>query len=299
MHQQRTQNPHSTEAIRERGRTRTVHPPSRDSGEFRMRARSVSRDYSRGENYHQRGTSQTRAPVMFHKKKTEALLVPPAPKDICPTLKKGFLCDSNFCRKDHHLEGLTDRELLLLIARKTSGLVDPSVCASAPKDARLAHPTAEDFDQQSGPKMTLSLVLRIIEYWAEKDLRNIDDSKLRALLTLCAVTTRKFSKSQLSLLCDAHLRRESLGQDQSESVLEVYQKLHSDKGGHFEAALWQQWDRQSLVMFITAFLNIAPQLPCESSAVVISSLKLLIPAAEHNTTGSSPTTPSWSDAADS
>lgn len=133
------------------------------------------------------------------------------------------------------------------------------------------------------------------EHWARQDIRTIEDSKLRALLTLCAVMTRKFSKSQLSLLCETHLRREGLGQDQAEPVLEVYQRLHSDKGGSFEAALWQQWDRQSLIMFITAFLNIALQLPCESSAVVVSGLRTLVPQSDNEEASTNPGTCSWSD----
>nr|3V7O_A Chain A, Minor nucleoprotein VP30 [Reston ebolavirus - Reston (1989)]3V7O_B Chain B, Minor nucleoprotein VP30 [Reston ebolavirus - Reston (1989)] len=131
--------------------------------------------------------------------------------------------------------------------------------------------------------LTLAVLLQIAEHWATRDLRQIEDSKLRALLTLCAVLTRKFSKSQLGLLCETHLRHEGLGQDQADSVLEVYQRLHSDKGGNFEAALWQQWDRQSLIMFISAFLNIALQIPCESSSVVVSGLATLYPAQDNST----------------
>nr|AGB56779.1 VP30 [Zaire ebolavirus]AGB56815.1 VP30 [Zaire ebolavirus] len=283
------------EASYERGRPRAARQHSRDGHDHHVRARSSSRENHRGEHRQSRSASQVRVPTVFHKKRVEPLTVPPAPKDICPTLKKGFLCDSSFCKKDHQLESLTDRELLLLIARKTCGSVEQQLNITAPKDSRLANPTADDFKQEEGPKITLLTLIKTAEHWARQDIRTIEDSKLRALLTLCAVMTRKFSKSQLSLLCETHLRREGLGQDQAEPVLEVYQRLHSDKGGSFEAALWQQWDRQSLIMFITAFLNIALQLPCESSAVVVSGLRTLVPQSDNEEASTNPGTCSWSD----
>nr|ALT19764.1 minor nucleoprotein VP30 [Tai Forest ebolavirus]AWK96628.1 minor nucleoprotein [Tai Forest ebolavirus] len=283
------------EVVHERGRSRISRQNTRDGPSHLVRARSSSRDSYRSEYHTPRSASQIRVPTVFHRKKTDLLTVPPAPKDVCPTLKKGFLCDSNFCKKDHQLESLTDRELLLLIARKTCGSTEQQLSIVAPKDSRLANPIAEDFQQKDGPKVTLSMLIETAEYWSKQDIKNIDDSRLRALLTLCAVMTRKFSKSQLSLLCESHLRREGLGQDQSESVLEVYQRLHSDKGGNFEAALWQQWDRQSLIMFITAFLNIALQLPCESSSVVISGLRMLIPQSEATEVVTPSETCTWSE----
>ncbi|ACI28625.1 minor nucleoprotein [Bundibugyo virus] len=283
------------DSFHERGRSRTIRQSARDGPSHQVRTRSSSRDSHRSEYHTPRSSSQVRVPTVFHRKRTDSLTVPPAPKDICPTLRKGFLCDSNFCKKDHQLESLTDRELLLLIARKTCGSLEQQLNITAPKDTRLANPIADDFQQKDGPKITLLTLLETAEYWSKQDIKGIDDSRLRALLTLCAVMTRKFSKSQLSLLCESHLRREGLGQDQSESVLEVYQRLHSDKGGNFEAALWQQWDRQSLIMFITAFLNIALQLPCESSSVVISGLRLLVPQSEDTETSTYTETRAWSE----
>nr|ARU80325.1 VP30 [Reston ebolavirus]ARU80333.1 VP30 [Reston ebolavirus] len=282
------------EHSRERGRSSNMRHNSREPYENPSRSRSLSRDPNQVDRRQPRSASQIRVPNLFHRKKTDALIVPPAPKDICPTLKKGFLCDSKFCKKDHQLDSLNDHELLLLIARRTCGIIESNSQITSPKDMRLANPTAEDFSQGNSPKLTLAVLLQIAEHWATRDLRQIEDSKLRALLTLCAVLTRKFSKSQLGLLCETHLRHEGLGQDQADSVLEVYQRLHSDKGGNFEAALWQQWDRQSLIMFISAFLNIALQTPCESSSVVVSGLATLYPAQDNSTLSEATNDTTWS-----
>ncbi|AAU43888.1 minor nucleoprotein [Sudan ebolavirus] len=280
---------------RERGRSRNSRADQQNSTGPQFRTRSISRDKTTTDYRSSRSTSQVRVPTVFHKKGTGTLTVPPAPKDVCPTLRKGFLCDSNFCKKDHQLESLTDRELLLLIARKTCGSTDSSLNIAAPKDLRLANPTADDFKQDGSPKLTLKLLVETAEFWANQNINEVDDAKLRALLTLSAVLVRKFSKSQLSQLCESHLRRENLGQDQAESVLEVYQRLHSDKGGAFEAALWQQWDRQSLTMFISAFLHVALQLSCESSTVVISGLRLLAPPSVNEGLPPAPGEYTWSE----
>ncbi|AER23676.1 minor nucleoprotein [Cuevavirus lloviuense] len=209
-------------------------------------------------------------------KRVEQSLVPPAPKDICPTLKKGYLCDSQFCKKDHNLEQLTDHELLLLVARQS--------CISSPaareipraKDCRLATPSLCDYQQHNQESLTLNRLCEIAQAWASMTWEDIDDKQLRALLTLSAVLVRKHSKSQLSALCENHVRREALAQDQASIVLEVYQKLHSDKGGKFEAALWQHWDRGSLTLFIHAALRAGTTIPCESSAIVVASIMSLL-----------------------
>nr|7XIV_A Chain A, Nucleocapsid protein,Minor nucleoprotein VP30 [Cuevavirus lloviuense]7XIV_B Chain B, Nucleocapsid protein,Minor nucleoprotein VP30 [Cuevavirus lloviuense] len=153
---------------------------------------------------------------------------------------------------------------------------DEELLPPAPKyNTKTSEQEPGDWKQPT-ESLTLNRLCEIAQAWASMTWEDIDDKQLRALLTLSAVLVRKHSKSQLSALCENHVRREALAQDQASIVLEVYQKLHSDKGGKFEAALWQHWDRGSLTLFIHAALRAGTTIPCESSAIVVASIMSLL-----------------------
>nr|6YDR_A Chain A, Minor nucleoprotein VP30 [Dianlovirus menglaense] len=118
--------------------------------------------------------------------------------------------------------------------------------------------------------LTLENLGDILKYLNSADLTTLDEVSMRAALSLTCAGIRKTSRSMINTLTEQHVSAENLSPDQTQIIKQTYTGIHLDKGGNFEAALWKNWDRRSISLFLQAAISVLNTTPCESSKSVIS-----------------------------
>nr|QIC36356.1 viral protein 30 [Orthomarburgvirus marburgense] len=231
------------------------------------RARSMSSTRSSTESSPTNHIPRARPPSTFNLSKP-----PPPPKDMCRNMKIGLPCTDLTCDRDHDLDNLTNRELLLLMARKMLPNTDkvfksPQDCGSP----SLSKGLSKDKQEQTKDVLTLENLGHILNYLHRSEIGKLDETSLRAALSLTCAGIRKTNRSLINTMTELHINHENLPQDQNGVIKQTYTGIHLDKGGQFEAASWQGWDKRSISLFVQAALYVMNNIPCESSISVQAS----------------------------
>ncbi|ABS17559.1 virion protein 30 [Lake Victoria marburgvirus - Ci67] len=234
---------------------------------YHPRARSMSSTRSSAESSPTNHIPRARPPPTFNLSKP-----PPPPKDMCRNMKIGLPCTDPTCNRDHDLDNLTNRELLLLMARKMLPNTDKTFrslqdCGSP----SLSKGLSKDKQEQTKDVLTLENLGHILNYLHRSDIGKLDETSLRAALSLTCAGIRKTNRSLINTMTELHINHENLPQDQNGVIKQTYTGIHLDKGGQFEAALWQGWDKRSISLFVQAALYVMNNIPCESSTSVQAS----------------------------
>ncbi|ABA87128.1 VP30 [Marburg virus - Musoke, Kenya, 1980] len=234
---------------------------------YHPRARSMSSTRSSAESSPTNHIPRARPPSTFNLSKP-----PPPPKDMCRNMKIGLPCADPTCNRDHDLDNLTNRELLLLMARKMLPNTDktfrsPQDCGSP----SLSKGLSKDKQEQTKDVLTLENLGHILSYLHRSEIGKLDETSLRAALSLTCAGIRKTNRSLINTMTELHMNHENLPQDQNGVIKQTYTGIHLDKGGQFEAALWQGWDKRSISLFVQAALYVMNNIPCESSISVQAS----------------------------
>nr|WMZ41127.1 minor nucleoprotein VP30 [Dehong virus] len=276
--------------VRGRSRQRTQHTGdnlpivnlntiSQNTRKEQRRSRSVSMQRNSSDYTLPSSQNRVRGNQSFNLSKP-----PPPPKDICKNLKMGLLCLDDKCEKDHNLDNLTNREILLLIAKKTLPKVEiTNIFSKNCGSIALSKGLSKNKQDANKETLTLENLGQILNYLHRSDISKLDEESLRAALSLTCAGIRKTNRSMINTMTEAHLSNENLPQDQMHGIKQTYTGIHLDKGGQFESALWRGWDQKSIALFVQAALNILNQIPCESSGNVQAAYDhFILPSRDNN-----------------
>nr|5T3W_A Chain A, Fusion protein of Nucleoprotein and Minor nucleoprotein VP30 [Marburg virus - Musoke, Kenya, 1980]5T3W_B Chain B, Fusion protein of Nucleoprotein and Minor nucleoprotein VP30 [Marburg virus - Musoke, Kenya, 1980]5T3W_C Chain C, Fusion protein of Nucleoprotein and Minor nucleoprotein VP30 [Marburg virus - Musoke, Kenya, 1980]5T3W_D Chain D, Fusion protein of Nucleoprotein and Minor nucleoprotein VP30 [Marburg virus - Musoke, Kenya, 1980]5T3W_E Chain E, Fusion protein of Nucleoprotein len=145
-------------------------------------------------------------------------------------------------------------------------LPPPPLYAQEKRQDPIQHPAANPKDV-----LTLENLGHILSYLHRSEIGKLDETSLRAALSLTCAGIRKTNRSLINTMTELHMNHENLPQDQNGVIKQTYTGIHLDKGGQFEAALWQGWDKRSISLFVQAALYVMNNIPCESSISVQAS----------------------------